>query len=263
MCIDGDKTSPLALGGLDGFLNLCESLRDFDEFKYVFPASKADYLDGETRVPFNIMRINRGSSILFTITNVFGESICIASTSLMQMLKFERLIAATIEKDVAGVESVENNFNIFINNAVSDMSEAWKTIEKKGDFLLIEIVTNFNDLVIACIDKCKSTSMPAPVGKKPSKRGSKSMTNLTPVKKAKGCESKITGSTSGTATTTTTKMTSVVEPPNPTPPSAGISEKPNVFVGDHDYVNISDECDDNNDNNDTNIEENDEPEVLI
>lgn len=37
-------------GGIDGFLQLCRSLRDYDELKYQYPGSKCDYTQIENDI---------------------------------------------------------------------------------------------------------------------------------------------------------------------------------------------------------------------
>ena len=55
--IGGGDMQPLFLGGINGLLNLCQILRSYDDFKYMFAGTAASYDNNYTfyLVPLNIL----------------------------------------------------------------------------------------------------------------------------------------------------------------------------------------------------------------
>lgn len=140
------------LGGLDGYYNLCRSLRSFDELKFSYPGTAGNYDDIETEFPLNITKRNIGGGLCFMLENTNGESACVAITSIMEMLKYENLVIAAIKKFQEMSMEIEKKFNELVNKATNDLAGALLEVDKKGDHVLIEMITNFNDLFKICID---------------------------------------------------------------------------------------------------------------
>lgn len=151
--ICGVKMSPMSLGGHDGFLNLCQSLRTLDEFKFAYPVSGDNYDDiDEIKLPLNINRQPIGGSICFNIENINGENALLALSTLMELLKYENLIVAAARKMATMTDDLEKKFNEFAVRASTDMKTLLEECEKSGDLLMIEIFTNFNEVFKTCIE---------------------------------------------------------------------------------------------------------------
>lgn len=150
---------PLFLGGINGLLNLCRILRSYDDFKYMFAGTAASYdeidANDEQLQPLNIERIEKGASILYDIQNSFGDRVCIASTTVTGLLKIENLVVGCGKKMASNINEVERKFNELDNKSPADMAAALQKIEKSGDTVAIEIITNFNELLNFCIDIVK------------------------------------------------------------------------------------------------------------
>lgn len=52
--INGNNMKPMFLSGIDGFLNLCKSLRTFDELKFTYPNAAGNYDEMKNELPLNI-----------------------------------------------------------------------------------------------------------------------------------------------------------------------------------------------------------------
>lgn len=155
VAIDGKNMAPMSLGGLDGFLNLCQSLRSFDELKYTYPTSAGKYEEIETQFPLNISKRQFGGTLCFHIETTNGETALLAQNTCSELLKFESLIASAIKKVGAIVPEAEAKFNDLVNKASNDFTKVLADTEKSGDLLLIEIITNFNDVLRMCMDETK------------------------------------------------------------------------------------------------------------
>lgn len=169
VALDGKNMSPMSLGGLDGFLNLCQSLRSFDELKFTYPTSAAKYDEIESAFPLNINKKQFGGTMCFHIETMNGDTATIAHITCCELLKFENLIVSAIKKISALVCEAEMKFNELVNKASSDFGKILSDTEKSGDLLLIEIITNFNDLLKICIDE-KKKFIDAGSVEKPAKR---------------------------------------------------------------------------------------------
>lgn len=167
--IGGDKMKFMSLGGLDGFLNLCKSLRTFEELKFTYPHCAGNYKEMENSYPLNISKKMWGGSVCFSIDNIVGEHCIIAQNSCSEMLKMERLIVAAIKKFTALVVGVEKKFNDTAKTA-SDFSAIMADAEKSGDLLTIEIITNFNALLTICFEKINVVNTTGVSGNTPIKR---------------------------------------------------------------------------------------------
>lgn len=158
VAIDGKNMAPMSLGGLDGFLNLCQSLRSFDELKFAYPTSAAKYDEMESQFPLNISKRQFGGAMCFNIETINGETAMMAQNTCSELLKFENLIVSAIKKISAIVPEAEAKFNDLVNKASTDFAKILTDTEKSGDLLLIEIITNFNDVLRMCIDEKKKFS---------------------------------------------------------------------------------------------------------
>lgn len=180
VALDGKNMSPMSLGGLDGFLNLCQSLRSFDELKFAYPTSAAKYDEIESPFPLNINKKQIGGTMCFCIETMNGDTATIAHITCTELLKFENLIVSGIKKISALVSDAEGKFNDLVNKASLDFGKMLIDTEKSGDLLLIEIITNFNDLLKICIDEKKkfidtNVEKPAKRRRAMAKKGSKKM----------------------------------------------------------------------------------------
>lgn len=152
--IDGKNAAGFRLGGLDGILNLCKTLRAMEPLQFTYPGSAGNYSEIANDVPLNIMSKPFNGGTLFTIENMNNESIHLMSSSLGEMLKHEKYIIATAKfLQEKMVDDVEKKFNAFISKASSDLSGALIDAEKTSDLIIIEIITNFNELFRLCIDE--------------------------------------------------------------------------------------------------------------
>lgn len=84
-----------------------------------------------------------------------GEFVSIAMISLEEMFKFENIIVASINKASQSMAAVENAFNELINKGVNDMLGAVNGVIKQANPATIDMLTNFNELVMLTIDICK------------------------------------------------------------------------------------------------------------
>lgn len=149
----GGKMKPMSLGGLDGFLNLCKSLRSFEELQYTYPMSAGDYSEIETPFPLNILKRPWGGAICFNIETINGEMGSMAQNSASDLLKFENLIISSIKKLQAIVENIEDKFNELVYKCVADFTSTMNEVRDSMDTFGGELFTNFNELLKICIDK--------------------------------------------------------------------------------------------------------------
>lgn len=174
----------MSLGGVDGFLNLCQSLRSFDELKFTYTTSAGKYDEIETAFPLNINKKQYGGTLCFHIETINGDNAMIAQNTCSELLKFENVIVAAIKKMALLVPDAESKFNELVSKAAADFSKALTDIEKSGDLLLIEIITNFNDLLKMCVDE-KNKFNATTTNTTSAKTAPKRKRNLNPVKRAK------------------------------------------------------------------------------
>lgn len=158
--IDGQKMKPMSLGGIDGFMNVCSSLRTFDELRYTYPDSAEKYDEMENPLPINITKKNMGGTVCFCFETVNGDNAMIAQNSLQDLLKYECLIGSAIRKLQTMVDDVEKKFSDLVAKA-SDLTAALDEAVKSGDLLTIEIITNFNELFKICADEATRFSSPS------------------------------------------------------------------------------------------------------
>lgn len=152
VAIDGNNMKMMSLGGLDGFMNLCKSLRSFDELKFTYPNTAANYSDVVNQFPLNISKKPWNGSICFHIESMMGGYCVIAQNSCSELLKIESLIVAGIKKLQSFMSDAESSFNEIVNKP-SDFSETITNVQKSGDLLKIELLSNFNELLKLCMDK--------------------------------------------------------------------------------------------------------------
>lgn len=158
--LHGEKMKPLCLGGIDGFLNLCQILRNFDEFKFAYPGTAGNYEEiGGKQLAINITKKNFGANICFQIENINGECCYIAMSSIMEMLKIESLLIAAMKNYNGMVSDVATKFNSLICKSSSDLSAVLIDVEKSGDLLTIEIIANFNDFFKMCVEGNKNGNL--------------------------------------------------------------------------------------------------------
>lgn len=151
--IGGKTMKPMSLGGIDGFLNLCQSLRSFDELKFTYPQFASSYEEIESQFPLNISKKPYNGMVCFHIETLNGGYAAIAQNSCTELLKFESLIVASIKKMQSIVGEIEGKFNEFVQKCSVDYGGTIKAIEKSMDTLAADIFTNFNELLRICIDQ--------------------------------------------------------------------------------------------------------------
>lgn len=147
-------TRPMSAGGINGFLFICRMLRSFDEFKFSFPGTKADYSSIKEEMPFGICQKNFGSTMCYQISNYnTGETVNMAITSVMELLKIEKILLAAVKTMSTMSVDMEKKFNDFVSKSSNDFEETLKDIEKLGDLLAIEFTVNFSELTKMCIEE--------------------------------------------------------------------------------------------------------------
>lgn len=149
----GNNMKAMSLNGLDGFLNLCKSLRTFDELKFTYPGSAAKYDEIVNNFPINVHKRMFKGTMCFCIETINGDECMIAQNTCADLLKYECLIAAAIKSMNSMVSDVEAKFNEMIMKAAGDFSKAFTDAENTGDLLTIEIISNFNELFRICVDE--------------------------------------------------------------------------------------------------------------
>lgn len=75
-----------------------------------------------------------------------------AQNSCAELLRVEKLVIVAIKKMEQLINITENKFNDMVNSLAVDYAKEMGAIEKSSDLLAIEICTNFNDLLKACVD---------------------------------------------------------------------------------------------------------------
>lgn len=151
--IDGKSMRPVTLGGLDGFLNLCHSLRGFEELKFVYPGSAGDYESMNNPLLMNINKKNIGGSVCFVVDTQNGDNFTIAQNTCQELLKNECIIISAIQTFSSLSKDVEKKFNTLVNNSTNDFTTTLTEARKLGDLLTIEILINFNELFKICVDE--------------------------------------------------------------------------------------------------------------
>lgn len=151
--IGGKTMKPMSLGGIDGFLNLCQSLRSFEELKFTYPQFASNYEEIETQFPLNISKKPYNGMVCFHIESMNGGYAAIAQNSCAELLKFESLILSSVKKLQSIVSGMEGKFNEFVQKCSTDYAGTIKATEKSMDTLGADIFTNFNELLRICIDQ--------------------------------------------------------------------------------------------------------------
>lgn len=181
--ISGKNMKPMSLGGLDGFMNLCQSLRNFEELKFTYPQAAANYDDIETPFPINISKKPYNGMLCFHIETMQGGYAALAQNSCSELLKYENLIVVCIKKLQAIVPGMETKFHDLVQKCAIDYATTIKEFEKSEDTFAIDIFMNFNELLRVCIDQltlintaATTSNNPAPKRKRASnvKRAKKS-----------------------------------------------------------------------------------------
>lgn len=151
--IGGGKMKPMSLGGLDGFLNLCQSLRTLDDFRFIFPQSAGNYKEILSPFPLNISRRPWMATVCYDIETANGENNSIAFVSCMELLKFENLIIAGIKKLKGIIDEIELKFDNFVRKCAKDLTATIKETEKSMDTFGVDVLMNFSEFLNACIDQ--------------------------------------------------------------------------------------------------------------
>lgn len=112
----------------------------------------ANYATVPRSSTFNISKKNFGGNMTFHIEAATGGNAYIAMTSVLELMKNEGLIIAAIKLLNNVVSDAEQKFNNFITKGTADFSALIRDAEKSGDLLLIDMLTNFNELVKICIE---------------------------------------------------------------------------------------------------------------
>lgn len=152
--IDGQKMQPLSLGGANGWMMLCQTLRNnFEEFKYTYQSTSSDYstITGD-HLPMGITKKYISGSVCFLIETMNGTAY-IAMSSVMEVLKNEKLITAVTKSMGTLLPDCEKKFNDIIKRGATDLAAVLEEGERTGNLLLIEIVTNFNELFKICVEE--------------------------------------------------------------------------------------------------------------
>lgn len=148
--MNGQKMSPVCLGGIDGFLTLCQVTRNSNSFKYTYPGTGSDYTQIKARPQISITESNFNGRVCYTYDTKDGR-FYVAIESIMEMLKFERLIIACMKSMQSYAKHAEKTFNDLVNRS-TDLSTTLSEVEKSSDFLILEIVTSFNELFTMCVE---------------------------------------------------------------------------------------------------------------
>lgn len=149
----GGKMKPMSIGGMNGFLNLCQSLRGFEELQFTYPASASSYDDIQDALPLNISKRMWNGSLCFDIETINEDRGSIAQNSASQILKCENLILANIKKLQSLVVNIESQFNGLIKNCCDDYTATIKNTQMCMDTFAADLFCNFDDLVKYCVDR--------------------------------------------------------------------------------------------------------------
>lgn len=79
-------------------MNLCQSLRSFEELKYTYPLSCANYDEMESQFPINISKKPYNGMVCFNIETMGGGYAIMAQNTCSEMLKHENLIVISIRR---------------------------------------------------------------------------------------------------------------------------------------------------------------------
>lgn len=96
----------------------------------------------------------------YYIESVNGTAYLAMGTA-MELLKIEKLIIASAKAIEQLTPDIEKKFTNFINKGTSELSALLSDAEKSGNLLLIEILTNYNDLFKVCMENQKVLNKPA------------------------------------------------------------------------------------------------------
>lgn len=146
-------------------MNLCQSLRSFEELKYTYPLSCANYDEIESQFPINISKKPYNGMVCFNIETMGGGYAIMAQNTCSEMLKHENLIVVSIRRMHSIVGDIEAKFNDLVKNCSIDFTTAVKEIAKSTDTLSVDIYTNFNDLLKFSVDQYTrfNSAPPTPV----------------------------------------------------------------------------------------------------
>lgn len=128
----------MSLGNINTFLNVCKSLRSFDELKFVFAGTKYDYQEiNEDRVmSININKTPFKGNICFYIETLNGDTAFIAMTTAMEMLRIEGMVAAGLKNMEGMIPALSTKVEKFIKAAANDMAAAYEDVKKTGVYNL-------------------------------------------------------------------------------------------------------------------------------
>lgn len=154
---------PVFLGGIDGFLSLCKSLRSFDELKFTYPNTASDYSSMNSPSSMTVNKRSWACGVCFDVVNN-GEYASVAQNGCTELLRMEKLILISLKKLIEMKDEFEITFNDLVKNAASDLSAVMADIELTSDTFVIEVMANFNDLFKKSIENfsgSKETSVTA------------------------------------------------------------------------------------------------------
>lgn len=169
VCIGGNM-KPMSLGGLDGFMNLCQALRSFEELKFTYPMSAGNYDEMEAAMPLNISKRPYQGMMCFCIENELDQRASMAQNTCSELLKFENLIISNIKFLQTLATQMEAKFNTLVKKCASDYPATIKEVENSKDTFSSDVLTNFNELLRACMDQFVRFESASTSGTTPSKR---------------------------------------------------------------------------------------------
>lgn len=165
--------SPMILGGVNDFMWLCKTVRGFDEFKFAYPGTATEYSQVTNATAINVMKKFIGGNICFIVESIAGSAY-MAMTTIMDLLKIEKLIVVGFKTMEQIAPEVERRFNEFAGSP--DLSHFFAEVENSGDLLQVEILANFSELFQICIENKKAIS--GSENEKASSNSSKTPTKL-------------------------------------------------------------------------------------
>lgn len=116
--LGGEKIKPISFGSPSTFLNMCKTLRTFDELRYAYPASCGDYETMMDEMPVNITRVPYKGNLCFQIDVMNGGSAFLALTTVMEVLRIENLVLAGFKNLECMAPAITNKFKIQRFNTV-------------------------------------------------------------------------------------------------------------------------------------------------
>lgn len=170
---------PVFLGGIDGFLSLCKSLRSFDELKFTYPNTASDYSSMNSPSSMTINKRSWACGVCFDVVNN-GEYVSVAQNGCTELLRMESLILISLKKLIEIKDEFEITFNDLVKNSASDLSAVMADIELTSDAFVIEVMANFNDLFKKCIENVpgsKEASVQSVTGSTTTSAAAKTETN--------------------------------------------------------------------------------------